>query len=98
MTNPSATENSVPTKSRLLGYSQLSGCLLVIGVLWLGVFPKLATQPAIRQQIEEREKLGLDLGAMFYTDLEVSGDIESHLENFQKEHPNALWNPRSFSP
>lgn len=83
------------TKSRLLGYAQLAASLLVIGVIWLGVLPWLGEQPAIRKQIEARDKLGIDLGAMFYTDLEAMGAIEANLEAFQQKNPAALWNPWS---
>lgn len=86
--------NSSP-KSRLLGVTQLAGSLFVIGILWLGVFPWLADQPAMSRQIELREKQGIDLGSMFYTDLEIMGDVEANLEAFQEKHPHALWNPWS---
>ena len=90
--------DSSQIKSKAKGYCQLSASLLVIGVLWLGLFPWLARQPAFQKQIEAREKQGLDLGAMFYTDLEIMGDVEANLESFREKHPNALWNPWSEDP
>ncbi len=85
--------NSSPNQLR--GILQLAGCLAVIAVLWLGVFPWIADQPAMSQRIKQREELGIDLGSMFYTDLEVMGEIEANLDTFKKKHPDALWNPWS---
>jgi len=80
---------------QLRGIMQLAGSLVVIAVLWLGVFPWLADQPAMSQRIKQREELGIDLGSMFYTDLEVMGEVEANLDNFKEKHPDALWNPWS---
>ncbi len=88
-------ETASPPKSRALGIAQLAGSLCVIGILWLGVFPWLADQPAMSQRIKQREELGIDLGSMFYTDLEIMGEVEANLDAFKEKHPNALWNPWS---
>ncbi len=88
-------ETASPHKNRLLGISQLAGSLSVIAVLWLGVFPWLADQPGMSHRIQQREELGVDLGSMFYTDLEIMGDVEASLDAFKEKHPDALWNPWS---
>ncbi len=88
-------ETASPQKSQLRGIMQLAGSLVVITVLWLGVFPWLADQPAMSQRIKQREELGIDLGSMFYTDLEIMGEVEANLDAFKEKHPNALWNPWS---
>ncbi len=82
-------------KSRFLGLAQLTGSLCVIGFLWLVYFPWLADQPAMNQRIKEREELGIDLGSMFYTDLEVMTEIEADLAFRKEKLPDALWNPWS---
>ncbi len=81
--------------NRLRGILQLAGCLAVIAALWLGVLPWIADQPAMSQRIKQREELGIEMGAMFYTDLEVMGEIEANLDTFKEKHPDALWNPWS---
>lgn len=60
-------------------------------VVWCVVLPALGrvgTTPSA-----DYDKLGIDPAAFFYTDLEVVDDALDRLDRFNKQHPQALWNP-----
>ena len=67
--------------------------LLVTGVclLWLVVFPQIATIPQVKTDIDFLEEKQIDPTAMFYSDLETIEDTVQEVTDFHKEHPNALW-------
>lgn len=56
-------------RSGVRGVQRLVGALLCIAVVWIGVLPWLAKQPTIREHIETMEEQGIEVDAMFYTDL-----------------------------
>jgi len=71
------------------------GLLLAIGLViagvWLGVLPKLAQRPAIRQRQAIFQAKGIDPAAMFYTELELLDSPHNRLQQWQHQHPGALW-------
>ena len=64
---------------------------LVIAEIWLGVLPKLAQHPAIRQRQALFRAKGIDPAAMFYTELELLDSPHNRLRQWQHQHPDALW-------
>lgn len=67
--------------------------LLSTGVclLWLIVFPQIATIPHVQAEIDFLEVKQIDPTAMFYSDLETIEDTVQEISDFHKAHPDALW-------
>ncbi|GEM_PF-4012507 len=51
------------------GWIKLCGCVAVMGAVWLGVLPQLATWPPVQSHIELMREHDIDAGAMFYSEL-----------------------------
>lgn len=62
---------------------RLGLAVVVMGILWLVVLPRVAVLPAVRARIERNEAAGIDPAAKFYTELpamprllkQVRGDL-----------------------
>ena len=46
-----------------------------------GIAPWLEQRPAIKPMVEFVEESGIDASALFYTEVEESGDAETHMRN-----------------
>ncbi|MFO0819350.1 MAG: hypothetical protein U1A77_15495 [Pirellulales bacterium] len=73
------------------GIRSLALISLLVGVGWLVVFPAVARLGPIRRHIERLEAARIDPSAMYYTELEMIGDVRQSLADFHREHPQALW-------
>ncbi len=69
----------------------LLAMLLGIGGVWLVALPRLARHPGIQKRQATFEALGIDPAAMFYTELELLDSPHNRLQQWQHEHPDALW-------
>ncbi|QDV18999.1 hypothetical protein Pan153_36600 [Gimesia panareensis] len=68
--------------------------LLVTGALclfWFVALPRIARVPSVRAKIEHLEQQKIDPSAMYYTDLEKIEDTVRQIDDFHREHPDALW-------
>ncbi|WP_417378152.1 hypothetical protein [Gimesia sp.] len=65
--------------------------LAAVCLLWLVVFPQIATIPQVKAEIDFLEEKQIDPTAMFYSDLETIEDTVQNISNFHKAHPDALW-------
>jgi hypothetical protein len=65
----------------------------MVGV-WLVLLPRIAARPSIRTRIDTLERQGIDPSAIFYTELEKMGQIESRLTAIRQQHPEAFWRAR----
>lgn len=73
------------------GTYRLLACCLLIGVIWLAVFPRLSDLPQVRARAQLLESKGIDPAAMFYTELEAASRALERADEFQRQHPTALW-------
>lgn len=74
------------------GARYLAGILLAVLLFWGSVFPRLSQRGDFQRKQAERNRQGVHLHAMFYTELEV---LEKHtaLHRLREESPWALWLP-----
>jgi hypothetical protein len=72
----------------------LSMISLGIVVVWLIILPRMAHLPAVQQRRALFESRGIDPAAMFYTELELLDSPNNRLQQWQREHPDALWKKR----
>ena len=82
--------SSVPRKPRQR-WGMLLAMLLGIGGVWLVALPRLARHPVIQKRQTTFDALGIDPAAMFYTELELLDSPHNRLQQWQREHPKALW-------
>ena len=54
------------------GKQSLLGCTLLIGVVWLWVFPAIGRVPAVRADIDRVDAAGIDASALYWTELNDS--------------------------
>ena len=66
---------------------------LLVGIVWLVLLPAVARQPAFRSDLRRLREQGINPSAMYYTELEMMGEVIDHNERFRREHPAALWVP-----
>lgn len=64
--------------------------LVVIVIVWCGVLPWIAVQPAMVRQLEFLDEKGIDPSAMFYTELDAMDSIlrqSNHLRPSSRRDP-----------
>lgn len=49
-------------------YARLVAFTAIAAAVWLVALPRLAATPAVRDAAERHERLGVDPGALFYSD------------------------------
>ncbi|MGC1272298.1 MAG: hypothetical protein WBC44_01220 [Planctomycetaceae bacterium] len=64
-----------------------------VAVVWLIVLPRLGEVPAVREQIEANEALGINPGAMYYTELEAMPRIIDEVDRTRESASEAFWEP-----
>ncbi len=69
----------------------------VVAVVWLGVLPRLGTQPVIRNLIDRNEELGIDPSAKFYTEHPATGTFLDRIKTAHRRSGESFWS-RSPSP
>ncbi len=60
---------------------KLFASAVVTAMLWCGVFPLLSQIGPIKEHIDAMEANGIDVGAMFYTELDALDPTIRRLEN-----------------
>ncbi|HWA99795.1 MAG TPA: hypothetical protein VG713_14940 [Pirellulales bacterium] len=68
-----------------------AGALLAIALVWMVVLPRVAAQPAVRAQIEQNERLGIDPSAKFYTELPAMPQLFERTDSARRREPEAFW-------
>ncbi|HWL08166.1 MAG TPA: hypothetical protein VNQ76_07175 [Planctomicrobium sp.] len=59
--------------------------------VWLGVLPRLETQPVVRDFIEHNNALGIDPSAKFYTEHPATRSFLDHIDTAHRRTGNAFW-------
>lgn len=77
-----------PLRSRITSFLVASTVLLVI---WLGVLPRLAQTPSLKQYLDRNEELGIDPGAKFYTELPGMRRIIERVQTAHRLHGAEFW-------
>ncbi|PHS11964.1 MAG: hypothetical protein COA78_08900 [Blastopirellula sp.] len=72
-------------------WGRLSGCLIVIAVIWGVVLPQVATWPVVQKRKAMVEKYQIDPGALFYTDHESHLEIIAENDRRLKANPARYW-------
>lgn len=65
---------------RRTGIVRLALCVVVIGLIWCVVLPRLGSQPSMREYSRWLDERGIDPSAMYYTELEAMEPILRRLE------------------
>lgn len=96
--SPTCSNSDSPSKAAARrasprGWTSLAAWSLVLSVIWLGLLPRLASFPPLRQEIEAFEEQGIDPSAMFYTELDAMENIQRKLTKAHAEHGDAFWRP-----
>jgi hypothetical protein len=84
-------DRATVTERRLQQFGKLFLVLLSVGFGWLVVLPAVGAQRVVAEHIDTQKKLGIDPSAMFYTELEISPTIASHVERLNEAHPASFW-------
>jgi hypothetical protein len=73
------------------GRLTLGVTVLVVTVVWMFVLPWVGSQPSVRTRIEYLDRQGVDPAALYYTDIEAMGRVESNLAAIRQANPDAFW-------
>ena len=65
--------------------------LTIIAFTWSVILPAIASQPTVSEHIANQKRLGIDPSALFYTELEVTPGIVSHMERMNESHFDSFW-------
>lgn len=76
------------TRRRWVSFLLVTGAL---GLFWFVALPRIGRVPQIRAKIEHLEQQKIDPSAMYYNDLEKIEDTVKQIDDFHREHPDALW-------
>lgn len=66
------------------GPSILLATVLAATVVWLVILPNLARRPQWQQRLERRHRLGINAGAMFYTELTAMPRILRRIDHLRR--------------
>ena len=62
-----------------------------IAFIWSVILPAIASQRVVSEHIANQKRLGIDPSALFYTELEVTPGIVSHMERMNESHFPLFW-------
>ncbi len=74
-----------------MGWLPLGLAGLTLLGIWMILLPWIASQPSVRARIDFLDRQGIDPAALYYTDLERMGQLESQLAATRQAHPEAFW-------
>ena len=63
------------------GWLALLGWIALIGVVWLGILPRVAQHPGVRDRRQHLDAKQVDPSAMFYTELAGIGRLLDELDD-----------------
>lgn len=63
----------------------------VIAFVWCVILPLIAEQSVVSEHIAHQKRLGIDPSALFYTELEVTPAIVTHIERLNETHADLFW-------
>lgn len=87
-----AAHSSLPNcKGKKKGRLSLGATVLAITVVWTLVLPWVGSRPPVRERIEYLDRQGVDPAALYYTDIEAMGRVESNLAAIRQANPDAFW-------
>ncbi len=72
------------------GWLALTGWIALIAVVWLGVLPRVAQQPDVRDRRKDLDARQVDPSAMFYTELAGISRLLDALDDRNRSHPLRL--------
>ena len=78
-------------KGKKNGRLSLGVTILTITVVWIFVLPWVGSRPSVRARIEHLDRKGVDPSALYYTDIEAMGRVESNLAGIRQANPDAFW-------
>lgn len=73
---------------------KLAAALFGVAAVWLVALPTAGRLSVVRRHIERLEAARIDPSAMYYTELEMIGDVRDQMNEFRARHPDALWSGR----
>ena len=79
------------SRTRRSGVLALAAAATMIGVIWLVLLPRIGAIPAVRGRIEANEALGINPGAMYYTELEAMPAIRERVDRRREADEGAFW-------
>ena len=59
--------------------------------IWGVVLPWLGQWDSVRHRIDTMQQMGVDPAAMFYTDLELTPEIQARMSDTHQLHGDAFW-------
>lgn len=75
------------------GAAALAVCALVVATIWLVLLPGMTRRPEIQSDLKRLRSQAINPSAMYYTELEMIGDVIDQNRRFQRQHPEAFWLP-----
>ena len=79
------------SRSSAKGWVPLCLSVSTILIVWTLVLPWIGSRQSVRTRIEYLKRHGIDPAALYYTDLEAMGRIESEVAAITQAHPDAFW-------
>jgi hypothetical protein len=65
--------------------------IAAVAIVWTVVLPWFGERQLMRGRIDFLQGQGIDPSALYYTDLEAMGRLESNLAALRHAHPEAFW-------
>jgi hypothetical protein len=76
--------NDRSNSSRATGRWRLALCGLLVGLVWLVVFPWIAARPSVHARIEWLAERRIDPSAMYYTEVDAMQPILDRLNRRER--------------
>ncbi len=76
----------------------MTGWIALIAVVWLGILPRVAQRPDVRDRRQHLDDRQIDPSAMFYTELAGIGRLLDELDDRNRRYPERLWIPAARRP
>ena len=88
---PSQSEIEPAIRATRAGWTRLLLAVVLIVVLWGGVFPWVAGWSGIESFIARNHELEIDPAAMFYSELPAMENARNRVRSAQRTSPRAWW-------
>ena len=81
------------TRSRRGRWAGFAGGCLLLGLIWMVLLPWIGQQERVQRDLQQLDQLGVNAGALYYTDLRILPELLRRLDRIHREEPAVFWRP-----
>ena len=86
-------EQNVATRSRRERWLAFAAGWVLLGLIWMVLLPWISRQEGVQRDLQQLDQLGVNAGALYYTELRMLPALLRRLDRIHREEPAVFWRP-----